>query len=80
MRLTMRLGAAISIAALGACSSEDTYADNADSNAAYATNETVLPADDSAGTDTLGNQMDQLNESDSNMDTGNTENTTTNGY
>ena len=79
MRLTMRIGAAISIAALGACSSEDTYADNADSNAAYTTNETVLPADD-AGADTLGNQMNQLNESDSTMDTGNTENTTTNGY
>jgi hypothetical protein len=81
MKLTMRLGAAISIAALGACSSEDTYADNADTNAAYTTNETVLPADDNAmDADTLGNQMDQLNESDSTMDTGNTENTTTNGY
>ena len=80
MQLTMRLGAAIFIAALGACSSEDTYADNAaDSNAAYTTNETVLPADD-AGADTLGNQMNQLNESESNLDTENTENTTTNGY
>ena len=77
MKLTMRLGAAIGIAALGGCSSEDTYADNADSNAAYTTNETVLPADDNAAdVDTLGNQMDQLNESDST----NTENTTTNGY
>jgi hypothetical protein len=80
MQLTMRLGAAISIAALGACSSEDTYADNADSNAAYTTNETVLPADDSASTDTLGNQMDQLNEGDSTGTDTNTENTTTNGY
>ena len=79
MQLTMRLGAAIFIAALGACSSEDTYADNAESNAAYTTNETVLPADD-AGADTLGNQLEQLNESDSTLDTGNTENTTTNGY
>ncbi|HEU0285053.1 MAG TPA: hypothetical protein VFR52_07920 [Sphingomicrobium sp.] len=79
MQLTMRLGAAISIAALGACSSEDTYADNADSNAAYTTNETVLPADD-APADTLGNQLNQLNESDSTVDTGSTDNTTTNGY
>ena len=79
MQLTMRLGAAIFIAALSACSSEDNYADNADSNAAYTTNETVLPADD-AGADTLGNQMNQLNESGSTVDTGNSENTTTNGY
>ncbi len=82
MKLTMRLGAAIGIAALGACSQgEDPYAENADSNAAYTTNETVLPADDNTmGADTLGNQMDQLNESDSMGTDTNSENTTTNGY
>ena len=69
MKLTMRVGAAMGIIALAGCSqgNQDNYADNADMNAGYA-NETVLPPEDnSAGADTLGNQMNQLNESDMNM-------------
>jgi hypothetical protein len=69
MKLTLRVGAAIGIIALAGCSqgSQDNYADNADMNAGYA-NETVLPPDENvAGSDTLGNQMNQLNESDVNM-------------
>ena len=69
MKLTLRVGAAMGIIALAGCSqsSQDNYSDNADMNAGYA-NETVLPPEDnSAGADTLGNQMNQLNESDMNM-------------
>ena len=83
MKLTLRIGAAMGIIALAGCSqaSQDNYADNADMNAGYA-NETVLPPDEnSAGSDTLGNQMNQLNDSDTNMSntdmnmSGNTTNT-----
>ena len=35
---------------------------SSDANAEMMANETVLPPDDGAGTDTLGNQLDQLNE------------------
>ena len=66
MKLTLRLGAAIGIAALGACTqtSEDNTAATK-GNSAAPTEETVLPPDESSGaTDTLGNQLDQLNESD----------------
>lgn len=85
MKLTMTFGAAIGIAALAACgqSGQDNFAENADANVGFMTNESVLPPDDNAAmTDTLGNQMDQLNESDAmNADMGNvSENTTTNGY
>jgi hypothetical protein len=69
MKLTLRIGAAMGIIALAGCSqgSQDNYADNADMNAGYA-NETVLPPDENAaGSDTLGNQMNQLNDSDVNM-------------
>ena len=65
MKLTLRIGAAIGIAALGACaqSTPDNTA-NLDSNAAAASEETVLPPDEGDGTtDTLQNQLDQLNES-----------------
>ena len=66
MKLTLRIGAAIGIAALGACTQgtqENTA--NLDSNSAAAGEETVLPPDEGSGaTDTLGNQLDQLNESD----------------
>ena len=64
MKLTMTIGAAMSIAALTACSQsgQDNSA-GADANAEMMANETVLPPDESAGqTDTLGNQLDQLNE------------------
>jgi hypothetical protein len=63
MKLTLRIGAAMGIIALAGCSqgSQDKYTDNADMNAGYA-NETVLPPDENmAGSDTLGNQMNQLN-------------------
>jgi hypothetical protein len=64
------------IVALAGCSQGGQDSENADMNAGYA-NETVLPPDDTAGTDTLGNQMNQLNESDpGNVDTGNTYDTT----
>jgi hypothetical protein len=69
MKLTLRVGAAMGIIALAGCNqgSQDNYADNADMNAGYA-NETVLPPDENtAGSDTLGNQMNQLNDSDMNI-------------
>ena len=82
MRLTIRLGVAISIAALAACAQSDQ--DNstvADANSGMAADETVLPPDDSsAGADTLGNQLDQLNESDTATEASNGSNATTNGY
>jgi hypothetical protein len=65
MKLTMRIGAAMSIAALAACSQsgQDNTA-GTDTNAEMMANETVLPPDENTGgSDTLGNQLDQLNES-----------------
>ena len=67
MKLTLRIGAAIGIAALGACAqgTPDNTA-NLDSNSGAASEETVLPPDEGDGTsDTLQNQLDQLNESES---------------
>ena len=64
MKLTMRIGAAMSIAALTACSQsgQDNTA-GTDANAGVMADETVLPPDENAGeTDTLGNQLDQLND------------------
>ena len=55
----------MSIAALAACSQsgQDNSA-GTDTNAEMMANETVLPPDENtAGSDTLGNQLDQLNES-----------------
>ena len=84
MKLTLRVGAAMGIIALAGCSqsNQDNYAENADMNAGYA-NETVIPSEENtAGTDTLGNQMNQLNESDMNMsntDMGNSTGNMTNG-
>lgn len=68
MRLTIRLGVAIGIVALAACSQSGQDNSTApDANAGMAADETVLPPDEgSAGADTLGNQLDQLNESDAN--------------
>lgn len=65
MRLTIRLGVAIGIAALAACAQSGQDNSTAtDANAGMTADETVLPPDDSgAGSDTLGNQLDQLNES-----------------
>lgn len=67
MKLTLRLGAAIGIAALGACTqtSDNNNTAATNGNPAAPAEETVLPPDESSGaTDTLGNQLDQLNESD----------------
>ena len=81
MRLTIRIGVAIGIAALTACAQSGQDNSTAtDANAEMTADETVLPPDDSsAGADTLGNQLDQLNESEkSGTAAGN--NATTNGY
>ena len=82
MRLTIRIGVAIGIAALTACAqSGQDNATATDANAEMTADETVLPPDESssAGSDTLGNQLNQLNESeDAGTDAGN--NATTNGY
>jgi hypothetical protein len=77
MKLTLRIGAAIGIVALAACSqSGQDNAANMESDTQMSTNETVLPADEGgAESDTLGNQLNQLNESGSDT-TNATENTT----
>lgn len=77
MKLTLRIGAAIGIVALAACSqSGQDNAANIESDTQMSTNETVLPADEGgAESDTLGNQLDQLNETGSGT-TNATENTT----
>ena len=64
MKLTVKIGAAISIAAFGGCT--QTEQDNSSNFENTATGEeTVLPPDESGGeTDTLGNQLNQLDESD----------------
>ena len=64
MKLTVTIGAAMSLAALTGCSQsgQDNTA-GTDANAEMMANETVLPPDENAGAaDTLGNQLDQLNE------------------
>lgn len=63
MKLTLTFGAALSLAALTACSQsgQDNSAANADANAGMTAGEAVLPVEDNAGNaDTLGNQLDQL--------------------
>ena len=80
MTLTLKFGTAIGIAALAACSQsgQDNNAENMDANMGVTANETVLPVEDNAANaDTLGNQMNQLNESDTG---GNTSENTTNSY
>jgi hypothetical protein len=63
MKLTMTMGAAMGLAALTACSQSGQDNVSTDANAEVMANETVLPPDESAGpSDTLGNQLDQLNE------------------
>ena len=78
MKLTLRIGAAIGIVALAACSqSGQDNAANLESDTQMSANETVLPADEGgAESDTLGNQLNQLNESgsDTTNATGNTTN------
>jgi hypothetical protein len=77
MKLTMTIGAAMSIAALTGCSQNDQDNMSSDANAEMMANETVLPPDDGAGTDTLGNQLDQLNETGQDNMSETTEDTTT---
>lgn len=63
MKLTLTFGAALSLAALAACSQsgQDNAAANADANAGMTASEGVLPVEDEVGNaDTLGNQLDQL--------------------
>lgn len=63
MKLTLTFGAALSLAALAACSQsgQDNAAANADANAGMTASEGVLPIEDDVGNaDTLGNQLDQL--------------------
>ena len=65
MKPTPIFVAAAGFAMLGACSvkTEDNSADAADANAAV-TADTGAAAENTAGADTLGNQLNQLNESD----------------
>ncbi|HET7816490.1 MAG TPA: hypothetical protein VFK58_02810 [Sphingomicrobium sp.] len=62
MKLTLTFGAALSLAALAACSqSGQDNASNADANAGMTASEGVLPIEDNVGNaDTLGDQLDQL--------------------
>ena len=64
MKLTIRSGVAIAVVALAACSqgATDNYAENADANAGYAVDENAATGGNTAGADTLGNQLDQLNQ------------------
>ena len=67
MKLVMRFGAALSIAALSACSvsEQDNNADTVDANA-NAPADTQSAAPEATGpSDTLGNQLNQLNSNDS---------------
>jgi hypothetical protein len=69
MKPTPIFVAAAGFAMIGACTvkTEDNSAENMDSNSAMSANESVLPVADNevgAGSDTLGNQLNQLNESD----------------
>ena len=69
MKPTPIFVAAAGFAMIGACTvkTEDNAAENMDSNSAATANESVLPVSNSeisAPSDTLGNQMNQLNESD----------------
>lgn len=68
MKLILSLTAA---AALAACSqtSQDDSAANVDAGGSASSTEEVLPADEGAGvSDTLGNQLNQLNEGDATAD------------
>lgn len=67
MKPTPIFVAAAGFAMLGACSvkTEDNNVESVDANAAVTTGSAPTPvAADNAGVDTLGNQLNQLNESD----------------
>ena len=80
MKLTLRVGAAIGIIGLAGCSqsSPDNYAETTDTNASFANEAGTVPAENATETDTLGNQMNQLNESGMNMSDAQAVNTTGN--
>lgn len=83
MKLTFTFGAAIGLAALAACSQsgQDNNVENMDANATLTANEAVLPVDDNAANaDTLGNQMNQLNETGTGNAADNTAANSTNSY
>ena len=65
MKLVMRFGAALSIAALSACSvtEQDNSADTVDTNTTTSA-DTQAPATETGPSDTLGNQLNQLNSND----------------
>ena len=66
MQLTMRVGAAMGIVAIAGCSQSTTQDNtaNVDANSAMTVNEPAPAPDNAVGeSDTLGNQLNQLNES-----------------
>lgn len=64
MRLILTLAAGAALAACSQTTTGDNSAANADSAVEANADETVLPADDATGeSDTLGNQLNQLNDS-----------------
>ena len=71
MKPTPIFVAAAGFAMVGACSvkTEDNAAENADTNVAVAPTENAASGPESAaGSDTLGNQLNQLNESEADTD------------
>lgn len=71
MKPTPIFVAAAGFAMIGACTvkTEDNAADQADTNSALTAEESAAPAtENTAGSDTLGNQLNQLNESNSGAD------------
>ncbi|NUT01072.1 MAG: hypothetical protein HOP96_08870 [Sphingomonas sp.] len=67
MKLTIRFGVALTVVALAGCSYSTTenYAENADANAGYSVDEnTPVAEENTAGSDTLGNQLNQLEQGD----------------
>ena len=73
MKLILSFAATAGLAALAACSAnQDNNAANMDANAGAETGGPVLPVEDNAaGTDTLGNQLNQLNETGNATETAN---------
>ena len=71
MKPTPIFVAAAGFAMVGACTvkTEDNAAENADTNVTVAPSESAASApENAAGSDTLGNQLNQLNESESDAD------------
>lgn len=71
MKPTPIFVAAAGFAMIGACTvkTEDNAAESADTNVTVTPSERAAPApEDAAGSDTLGNQLNQLNESEADAD------------